>query len=326
MATEQEDLNRPTRDEGGAADLVEAFKNLLGVGDGDRATGDEGAPDELDSVSSGVEAGGTAQAGIDVGADVDGEVHGSVDAGGATVGGGVEGSLDTGLGGYDGSAEGEVSIDPVDGSVDAGGEVSIGQEDPLTGRSEVSVEADVGFGPTSFEAGAGTSLSYTDPFGIDTQTAGASGSYHHEIDGNGVEAGAEVEADIGDYHGEAEGNLGFGQGALDVDGAGSLSHSAPFGVATETFEGEGRAHVDTSGWEAEGEVGYEFDVGGGAPEIDVGAGVSTSGEWSDVEDAADDAGDAAQDAYDSAEGTANDAGDSAQGAYDSAEDEVNDWI
>jgi hypothetical protein len=144
-----------------------------------------------------------------------------------------------------------------------------------------------------------------------------------------VEAGAALEGTVdtwaGDeYHGEAEANLGFGQGALDVDGSVGLTHTAPFGVASQSFEADGQGHVDGEGWNVDADVGYEVDVGGAG--VGVGGGLSTSGEWSDVEDAAHDAGDAAQGAYDSAEDTANDVGGGAEDAYESAEDEVGSWF
>lgn len=322
MASDQADTNRGDRDEGAVADVVEAVKDLVGMGDGDQDDGHgddahEGASDDPDGPSVGVDAAVGASAGID------GELQGTLDGGGATAAGEVEGTLDTGLGGeYDGSAEGEVGVDPGSGSVDGSAEVSLGQRDVLSGRSEGEGEANVHFGPASFGVGAEASVTHTDPFGIDTQGLGAGGSYHHDVDGSGVEAGAALEGTVdtwaGDeYHGEAEADLGFGQGALDVDGSVALTHTAPFGVASQSFEAEGQGHVDGSGWNVDADVGYEVDVGGA--EVGVGGELSTSGEWSDVEDAADDAGGGAQDAYDDAEdavgGAAEDAGDAAGGLF-----------
>ncbi len=295
-------------DEGSARELVEAFKKLVGMGDADSGDGQEGAADEPDGPSVGVDAAVGATAGAA------GGLNATLDGTGASGGADVDAELDTGLGGqYEGSGEVDGAVDPGSGSVEGGAKVSLGQRDVLSGRSEGEVEADVRFGPTSFGVGAEASVSHTDPLGMDTGGVSAGGEYHHDIDGSGVEAGAALEGTVdtwaGDkYHGEADANLAVGKGGLDVDGSAGLTHTAPFGVATESFEAEGAAHVDGSGWQAEGDVGYELDVGGGAPEIDVGAGFSTSGEWSDVEDAA------------------NDAGDAAQGAYDSAEDEDNDWF
>jgi hypothetical protein len=331
MADEQAGTSRDGRDEAGGPDLVEAVKDLVGLGDadGDDGHGDDshgGASDEPDGPSVGVDAA------MGAGAGVDGALQGTLDGGGATAAGEVEGTLDTGLGGaYEGSAEGDIAVDPGSGSVEGGAEVSLGQDDVLSGRSEGEAEADVRFGPSSFGVGAEASVSHTDPFGIDTQGLDAGGSYHHDVDGSGVEAGAALEGTVdtwaGDaYHGEAEANLGFGQGALDVDGSAALTHTAPFGLASQSFEAEGQGHVNSSGWDVEADVGYELDVGGGAPGVGVGGGFSTSGEWSDVGDAANDAGDAAQDAYDSAEDTANDAEEDAGDAYESAEDEVDSWF
>jgi hypothetical protein len=334
MADEQADTESTTEDNSSARDLVEAFKSLVGIGDADAADDNDGQDDDGHEVAAGEPdgLGVGVDAAVGASAGVDGELQGTVGGGGATAAGEVEGALDTGLGGeYDGSAEGEMSVDPGAGSVEGAVDVSIGQEDVLGGRFQAEGKADVQFGPTSFGVGGEASLTQTDPFGIDTAGVGAGGSYHHDVGADGVEAGAALEGTVdswaGDeYHGEAEADLGFGQGALDVDGSVELSHTAPFGVASESFEAEGTGHVDSSGWDVEGDVGYELDVGGGAPEVAVGGGFSTSGEWSDAEDAANDAGDAAQDAYNSAEDTANDAENGVGDTYESAEDEVESWF
>jgi hypothetical protein len=323
MADEQVGTNGAGRDEGSARDLVEAFKKLVGIGDDGADDDREGSPDEPDGSAVSVASAVSGSAGAGAGAE--GALQGTLDGTGATAGADVDAELDTGLGGqYDGSAEGEVSIDPVEGSVEGAVDVSIGQEDVLSGKSEGEVEGNVRFGPTSFGVGAEASASQTDPLGVDTGSMGAGGSYHHDVDGSGVEAGAGLEGTVdawaGDeYHGEAEANLGVGHGAVDVDGSVELTHTAPFGVASESFEAEGQAHADSSGWDVNADVGYELDVGGGAPEVALGGGFSTTGEWSDVGDAASDAGDAAQD-------TANDVGGAAEDTYESAEDEVNDWF
>ena len=270
--------------------------------------------------------------GVGVAAGVtDGYGRGTVDGAEAGVAAGVDGALDTGTTRYEGGVDGDVAMDLGSGAVEGGGAVSFAQDDLVSGRTEGEVEGDVQIGPASFGAGAGSSLRYTDPLGAATQGVDASGSYHHQVDAGGVEAGAAVEGTVdspaGDsYHGGAEADLEFGRGALDVEGSATLSHTAPFGVASESLDVEGRGHVDGSGWEAEGDVRYELDVGGGAPEVAIGGGFSTSGEWSDVEDAAGDAGDTAQDAYNDAEDTANDAEDEAGDAYEDAEDEVGSWF
>ncbi|MGQ0803460.1 MAG: hypothetical protein ACT4PI_06315 [Actinomycetota bacterium] len=321
MAEEQVDTSRGDRDGSAAGDLVEEIKDLVGMGDADDDDGDQGGSEEPDSRSAGIEAGGGAQVDVGVGASVDGELHGTIDGGGATTGAGVDGTVDTGLGGeYDGSVDGEMSVDPGAGSVEGAVDVSIGRDDPLSGRLEGDAGADVQFGPTSFGVGAEASLTQTDPFGIDTGGVSAGGSYHHDVGADGVEAGAGLEGTVdtwaGDeYHGEAEANLGFGQGAADVDGSVGLTHTAPFGVASQSFEAEGQGHVDGEGWTVDADVGYEVEVGG--TEVGVGGGLSTSGEWSDAEDAANDAGDAvggaAEDTGDAIGGAAEDTGDAIGG-------------
>jgi hypothetical protein len=210
---------------------------------------------------------------------------------------------------YSGWAEGDLTEDGFRGA----GHAEAGYEGDVAGvpvDASAEVDATATVGPDGAQLDATGSGRVDTPYGTIGE---AEGELHGTLDGTGLELGARGSGTahtwMGDVHGEAEGDLAFGQGALDAAGRAELSVEDPLGVSTSTYEAEGQGHVDDAGWDAEGDIGYELDVGGGGPDINVGAGFHTSGEFSDVEDAAHDAGDAVQDTYDSAEDTANDVAD-----------------
>ena len=224
---------------------------------------------------------------------------------------------------YGGWAEGHVTEDGFAGA----GHAEAGYEGDIAGvpvDASAEVDATATVGPDGAQLDGSGSAQVDTPYGTIGE---AEGEGHATLDDAGFAAGARGSATAstwaGEYGAEAEGDITFGQGALHGAGQASLTHDA-FGIATETYEAEGSGRVDEAGWDADGEVGYELDIGGRGPDVNVSAGFDTSGEWSDVEDVAHDAGDAAQGTYGQAEDAVNDAGDAAQSTYDSAEDSVND--